>query len=284
MAPEEVLIRGEEAHTVSPEGVHARMSVRQLLETISRAHAPLPDTGIVLPDGVRYVTSQGRIRIVVHESPPQVRSLKWIAKDSPEEFGQGTEYRDVRVALPYLVVVGVFVPGDEGLRLSGGNECFFRNHPLRSLDDELYYPALLNCSKFREEEGHPLSWICTTQMDHSRIDEESDEGKRLHAGLAALLHCLLETGFNMSSENHEENSWFSITSSSGIDERLATIEDWEAASEKNSLFVLDVPWLSTGRTLAQVIRRIFDNMRTPLHNVESAGDIARIIFNRGTQG
>jgi hypothetical protein len=26
------------------------------------------------------------------------------------------------------------------------NECFFRNEPLRSLDDELLYPALLNCS------------------------------------------------------------------------------------------------------------------------------------------
>ena len=102
---------------------------------------------------------------------------------------------------------------------------------------------------------------------------------RLRAGLEALRHCLLETSFNWSSDHHEAASWFSA--SRHVDPRVATVEAWEAATEKDSLFALEVPWLKTGLTLAQVTQRIFKNHQAPGLQSATAGTLARIIFNQG---
>ena len=38
---------------------------------------------------------------------------------------------------------------------------------------------------------------------------------------------------------------------------------WEKATQEDTLFVLDVPWLSTGMSLGQVAERIFRNANVP---------------------
>ena len=100
----------------------------------------------------------------------------------------------------------------------------FRTAPLESWDDELLYPALLNCSKFTPPEGKPLSWICTQHLNYAALSKETSPGRRLRAGFRALMHCLLETGFNYSSENHEGASWFG--ESCRVDPRVANVEAW----------------------------------------------------------
>ena len=167
---------------------------------------------------------------------------------------------------------------DNRLSLTGHNECFFRAAPLKGMDDALCFPALLNCSKFESPDGKPLSWICTANHDLS-AGEVSDETARMWKQFGLLLQCLLETGFNLSSEAHEGASWYA--ESVRVDNRIATVERWEKATAANPLFVLDVPWLSTHMTVRQVQDRIFANHAVPRHRMETAMDLARVLFNFG---
>ena len=281
-AHENVVIRGREVLAISPEGQSARMRLEQFIHILSGFNGRM-NSGGVLPDGIKLTVSCGSLTIWVYERSPQVYSFKWIARDSPAPFGRGTKYRTVRIALPYLIVLAIFEPGRRnGMELSGRNECFFRRHPLKSTRDELFYPALLNCSKFDPPDGHPLSWICTAKLDYGRLSKEPDNNQRMQTALRALLHTLLETGYNRSSDYHEDSSWF--TESTRVDPRISTIENWEKATAKDPLFVLDVPWLSTGLTLEQVIERIFNNSGARRPKISSAADIRRILFNYGDSG
>jgi hypothetical protein len=268
---EPVRIEGQTMYATSPEGQTASMSVADVLEAACPRR--LDTRGVVMPDGFRLAYPTGPFTVWVHEVSPRVCQFKWIAKDSPRKFGTGTTYRMVRVGLPYVIVLAVY----EGSVLSDSNECFFRTRPLADENDELFYPALLNCSKFVPPEGKPLSWICTQKLDRSRFMGIADPARRMRGGLGALLHCLFDTGFNYSSEHHEASSWF--TESNKVDRRVSTIEKWEQATGKDPLFVLDVPWLKTGLSLKQVVERIFKNKGACEHRVDSAADLARVIFN-----
>jgi hypothetical protein len=224
--------------------------------------------------------------IVVHQTPPRVFNFKWIAQDSPAPFGGDTTYRSVRIALPYLIVLAAFHEGRGGqLYLGAENECFFRNEPLKSLDDKLCYPALLNCSRFEPQEGRPLSWICTQHLDRSQFVVDGEKGgtaalaRCVHGGLTALLGHLLESGFNLSSEHHETSSWFSTTVEARIDERIGSVERWEEETAKDPLFVLEVPWLATGKSLGEVAARMMDRSMGRHAEISSASDVARLIFN-----
>jgi len=266
-----ITIDGNMVRAVSPEGQTATMSLEDLMKVTNRRR--MDSRGVVLPDGVKLLDSRGSTTIWVHETPPRVYSFKWIARESPSRYGHGTEYRMVRIALPYLIVMAAF----DGEMLSGQNECFFRTSPLEDENDELLYPALLNCSKFTPQEGRPLSWICTANMGPESFLGCRKPKQQMRAGFRALMHCLLETGFNYSSEDHEGSSWF--TESTRCDPRVSTVENWIQATEENPLFVLDVNWLKTGMSAREVIDRMFGYRGLGGNGAISAADLARIIFN-----
>jgi hypothetical protein len=274
MAP--ITIDGSQVVAVSPEGATATMSVTEFTECLGSRRM---DTGtIILADGVKAVVSGGPLTVWVHQTPPHVHLLKWIADDSAQRFGAGTEYRDVRIALPYLIVLAVFAPAQRGAhRLTGFNECFFRNAPLESMEDELFYPALLNCSKFDPPEGRPLSWVCTQYLDPSSFRREADPCRAMRFALGELMTCLLDTGFNYSSEHNEASSWF--TESRGCDPRVATIDRWQEETVRDPLFVLEVPWLKTGLNLGQVVDRLLHNHQCAQPTIADSGDLSRIVFN-----
>jgi hypothetical protein len=265
-----ITIRGDQASLVTPEGKTVSLPLGNLFERLTGEQ----DTRGFRPRGVLFVDAAGPWTIWVYEVPPGVRQLKWIAAESRSPFGSGTKYRLARVSLPYLVIFAVFQDG----MLSDLNECFFRVAPLADERDELLYPALLNCSRFEPQTGKSLSWICTQNLDRRRMLAEPDRKRRMRKGLEALHHCLLDTGFNYSSESHEFSSWF--TESRRVDPRVATIEDWEQASAEDPLFVLDVPWLVTGKTVEQIIARIFENARAGRHGL-TADDLARVLIHHG---
>jgi len=270
-------IDGADVQAVSPEGKTGSMPLDQFLAKVNPRRL---DAGeVIFPDGVKSVRSEGGVSIVVHETAPRVYNLKWIAQNSPAPFGGGTKYRSVRIALPYLVTLLVFRngPAAQGLMLSEYNECFFRNAPLESWDDELLFPALLNCSKFTPPDGRPLSWICTQHLNYAALLKEPSPGRRLRAGFRALMHCLLEAGFNYSSENHEGASWFG--ESCRVDPRVATIDSWQEATTKDPLVTLEVPWLKTDHSLAQIVERIFRNLGALQAAPVSSAALARHVFN-----
>jgi hypothetical protein len=274
-AADTITIAQGEATATSPEGMQASMPLDALL---ARVAARRMDTGgVVLADGIKAVLTEGGITIWVYESPPRIYRFLWIAPDSPAAFGPGAKYRAVRIALPYLIVLAVFAAQANGqLQLTGANECFFRVEPLRSLDDALRYPALLNCSRFQPPEGRPLAWICTQHLQHTPAMRDPDLNKGMAASFAALRRHLLESSFNLSSEHHEFSSWF--TASRQADPRINTVEAWQAATAADPLFVLEVPWLETGHSVRQVAERIFTQQQARARTVRSAGALARIIF------
>ncbi len=268
-----VVIEGNMVSATTPEGVVARVPLAQLLEQVSAVRQTTGDA--VLPQGVRVVNSRGPVTIWVHETPPHIASFKWIKDNSPAPYGSGTKYDIVRISLPYTLVFAVFTGNNQ----LGSNECFFRNEPLETLDDELLYPGLLNCSSVnepgQEKEGRPLSWICTQHLNYNAIPAEKNAQQR--ELLTRLLHCLNETGFNRSSENHEGSSWFE--KSSKAIPQIKTIGEWEEQTKKDSMFAIDVPWLKTGFSVRQMIERLFKNHNAQGSKFATASDIARTVFN-----
>jgi hypothetical protein len=277
---ERVYIEGDVARAVSPEGKEAGIKLEQMLD---RARPHRIDSGpMILSDGVKLVKQTQCGLVLVHQTPPRIWNFKWIANDSPSRWGAGTKYRAARLALPYLVVLAVFEQGPGGvLQLTGRNECFFTNEPLSraGVESKLCFPALLNCSRFPNDPSNSLAWICTQHLSRKELAGRADSATSVPAGLTALLHHLLETGFNFSSEDHELNSWYSETVAAGVDARIESVEAWEAASAEDPLFALEVPWLDTGMTLDQIVGRVIDMHADMRPKVTSANDIARIVFN-----
>ncbi len=274
---EQVLLEGQTALGLTPEGTERSVPLSDLIDGLLPS---LPTTcGLVLPDGVKAILPGKGGVVVVHETPPQPMSLRWIAADSDERLGPEASYRTVRLALPYVIVLALFGRQGERLQLLGGNECFFLNEPLRRLDQELLYPALLNCSRFPDGAPRPLSWICTQHLDIKRLGRGQPE-QALAEGLSALRSHLFGAAFNESSERHELSSWFTETVEAQVDPRLATVEAWEEASREDPLFVLDVPWLPTGHTVEQVAERALSNEFGPRRAIRTAGDVLRVVLSR----
>ena len=272
----QVLIEGVTAHTRTPEGNKKSMPLAGLLDQI--VPRAIGTGEMVLPDGAKALLSHGRLLLCVQQIPPRVHNLKWLCADSARPYGRGATYRTVRVALPYLVLMELFGPAPGGrLTLLNHSECFFRSQPLRTLDDPLHFPALLNCSKFDPPEGKPLAWICSQHLNRS-FDQEPHEGLRLWKAHRELLHCLLETGFNLSSEHHEGNSWFNA--SRMIDPRLNTIEAWIEATRQDPLFVLDIPWLPTSLSVRGMAERMFQLHSRSAGESVDASRLARAIVNQ----
>lgn len=252
-----------------------KMKLADLLPKLGPGISTSP---VILPSGVKCVLSQGPLTVWVWEKPPHIARLSWIRGDSPSPYGRGTTYRHVRIALPYLIIFAVFFRDRYGLpAIANLDECFFRNAPLKSMNDELCYPGLLNCSKYPDavRDQSPLSWICTQHLKQTLKMSSNDPGERFQAGFEAVRYCLLETSFNLSSEHHEGNSWYSA--SKAVDPRIATIENWEAETKKDPLFALTVPWIPTGYSVAGVTERQFKIHGAAGAKIKSADDVARII-------
>jgi hypothetical protein len=213
------------------EGTTLQQPEAELEEMFRTRYVP-PLEGRALPDGVKFVDWREPRLVVVHQSPPALRRLKWIAADSPADYGPGTLYRHVELSLPYAVTFAVFELCGERLRLGRANELYFTNQPIQSRNDRLGFPALLNISKVRRG-SRTAPWICTAHLKlkpHMTWTEQ----------LEALVRHTLEGGFNRSSEHHEGASFYGESKSIP---GLHPVEEWHRRSQADPAFGLDVPWL-----------------------------------------
>jgi hypothetical protein len=232
------------------EGCELKRPEARLLEML-RAELVPPLQGCALPDGVKFWEWRPPLLVVVHQTPPHVRQLRWIAPDSPAQFGEGVVYRKVRLSVPYAVTFAVYEQQGEALVLTHNNELYFRNEPLRTRADHVGYPALLNLSRvptpLREK-----AWICTQYLEHDCGADWSEQ-------LQALLEHVWSGGFNLSSEHHEGASWFGL--SKGIHPELKSVEAWERASAVSDAFALGVPWKPVPQSVGEIIDCIFEESR-----------------------
>jgi hypothetical protein len=274
-----VRLAGRSAEAISPEGLTAKMLIADWLALV---RPPRVDTGsLTLPPGVRQVFSDPPLMVMVLEVPPGVHNLQWIAGDSPAPYGPEATYRAVRLGLPYLVIFALFAQSELGLQLTKRNELFFRTQPVRSVHDELCFPALLNCSRYEQVEtpGKSLSWLCTQHMDRDPLLRIKDENLRIHASLDALRSHLLEGTFNYSSEHWEHSSWYTEYVKRQIDRRLSPIERWVEATAADPLFVFEVPWIPTGYSVRRLADRMLREYAPPRPPMRTSSDLARVIFN-----
>jgi hypothetical protein len=244
---DQLIIQNGKVLLTTEEGQRIERPESQLTEMLCREILP-PLNGTAFPDGIKFVEWREPFLLVVHQLPPHVRLVRWIAADSPRQYGPGTKYRKVRLSIPYAITFAMYCQRGEGLFLAGNNELYFRNEPLRSKNDRLGYPALLNISRIPAAKRQ-RAWICTQFL---RCTPDLD----WTAQLRALLDHTWNGGFNLSSENHEGASWY--TDSKGIHPSLHPVEKWEKATTANEAFALTVPWKPAPLAVGELIENLFE--------------------------
>jgi hypothetical protein len=240
--PDKLSIENGVVKVTTDEGLVLEKGEADLVEML-RAEYALPLGDAALPDGVKFVQWQRPYLMVIHQTPPHVRRLQWIAEDSPCEFGPGTTYRPVRLSLPYAVTFALYVQHHNALFLTGYNELYFRNEPLRSRRDQLGFPALLNISAIKTP-TRTRAWICTEHLGRP-------SGADWTSQLADLLNHTWNGGFNHSSEHHEGASWYGA--SRDVHEQLHPVQRWEQATEADERFGLQVPWQPSPLCVQEII-------------------------------
>jgi hypothetical protein len=224
-----------------------------------------------LPDGVKFWEWRPPLLLVVHQLPPHVRQFRWIAPDSPAQFGPGTVYRKVRLSIPYAVTFALYVVQNGRPFLAGNNELYFRNEPLRCRADRLGFPALLNVSRLVTPKRE-RTWVCTQYLQWRPEMDWTGQ-------LQALLEHTWNGGFNLSSEHHEGASWYGA--SKGVHPDLHPVERWEQASAANDAFALGVPWKPAPLSVAEVMECLFEehgqNARGPAKRKKPPGLASRFM-------
>jgi hypothetical protein len=240
--PDHLTIENGRAIVTTEEGKRLEFGEAELLAMLRGEFLP-PLNGAAFPDGVKFMEWRDPTLVVVHQMPPHCRRLRWIAPDSPADYGPGTKYRTVRLSIPYAITFAVYHRHAAGLHLTNGNELYFRNQPLVSRKDTLGYPALLNISRIKTK-TRERSWICT---QHLRRSPQMDWTRQLEA----LLEHTWNGAFNRSSERHEGASWYGA--SAGIHPDLHPVEKWQQASERDETFALSVGWKPAQHTVAELV-------------------------------
>lgn len=269
-------IEHDTATYVSPEGQRHCLPAVELLNR-ARDQWLESSTGI-LPREIVSVYRRGKRTVWVGEFPPSTYAVRWITDGSPVPFGPATEYREHLIALPYVIAIATF----DGSMLSSSNQCFFRTAgPLKSMNDELLFPALLNVSSFRHRPDFDtlplLCWICDQHLNRRSIIKESDPDRQMQIGWRLLCEALFDSAFNRSSENHEGSSWYA--ESCGLDPRLSSIDAWAEATRVDPWFITQVPFLPSGLSVGNVIDRMLRGMAMPPPTDPTADDLARLMVN-----
>ncbi len=274
--PDKLIIENKKATVKTTEGQTIQRDERVLVDMF-RAELVPPLGNVAFPDGVKFVEWQPPFLGVVHQMPPHVRCLRWIDGSSPQQFGPGTTYRSVRIGIPYSITFAVYYAHGRSLAMSAHNELYFRNEPLRTRDDKLCYPALLNISAIKTP-ARVRAWICTQYLAPA-------PGSDWTTQLAGLLDHTWNGGFNLSSEHHEGASWYG--ESRGVHKNLHPIEKWVKATEKDEAFALQVPWKPASLNVGQLLNAMLSECREtphPLHpfapsRKQSTGSIVQRFLN-----
>jgi hypothetical protein len=250
--PDRITIEGGKAQLETAEGA-THSFTEEDIEQYYRSRVCRPDDGVALADGVKYIEFKDKYMVIVHQTPPHARRLRWIASDSPAPFGPGTEYRNVRVSLPYMITAATFYSRGGKFSLTGNNELYFRNEPLRHKSDRLGYPALLNVSRIKGKKREK-TWICVQYLSVNHRSHWTSQ-------LDALLGHTLNGGFNLSSEHHEGASYYGVSVAQNIHPDLSPIERWQERTDEDETWVLQVPWIEAKYSVGELIDHLFDELR-----------------------
>ncbi|MBI4584938.1 MAG: hypothetical protein HY717_13070 [Planctomycetes bacterium] len=246
LAVEQVVIREDSVELHLPGSAVQTLPASALIEAV-QAYSIRGLGRDALPDNIKWKVECGKMTIYIVELKPEVRSVLWISSNSVAPYGPEAKYESYRLAFPFVVLKVPFVNG----QLIEAAELFYRNAPLSSLDDELFWSNLLNVSP----RSHGCTaWVCTQYL----ADEMNQLAAKLRRPLTEVeaLHCfilhLFGGGLNRSSEAHEGMSCFGKAAMDKVDPRVTDVTRWQAASEKPE-FILGVAWKPAGHTIRSLI-------------------------------
>ena len=236
---ERIILKGQHAIVTGGDGVDTRAKISSFVGALQQASVQGLDQE-ALADHLKWKVIRGRLTICVVELKPQLRRLMVIDPASTIPFGPEATYGERRLAFPYIVLKVPFLKG----RVVGRVELFYRTEPLRDLNDELFWPNLLNVSPHAYD---CVAWLCTQYLRRER------PAPGITAGLDSVIHHLFGGGFNFSSEMNEGQSCFGKAKADGIDPRVTDLDYWETESVRDPRFVLQVEWKSTGLNVGQLL-------------------------------
>ncbi len=228
-----------------------RAPMDSLLRYVARVMPPpLP----ILPPGARWLAARKDLLFLVVEHLPQCRSLKgsWGKKGADD-------YRTYRLAFPYILYLLSFYRGDlEEMKM------FYRVGPLASLEDPLFHTNLPNV---RGEPGHYGSQrVCL------RYRPEMLEGVPLVKAVPTLIDFFWSTGFN------QDIAGSAFERAQGRDSRIVSFEAWEAATQADPLFPLQIEWERAEQSIPGLwLECLALHGETP-QPVSSAGELADIFY------
>lgn len=213
----------------------------------------LPRTIGLIPTDLPLRTihmANGRLVFLV-EYPPGPRTVRWLSDGSPAQPEPHSPYRDVTIALPYVLFF-ITTTWEGELRPSS---VYFRTEPLKQLDytDGLLDCHFLNCSP---NSCGVYCWICSQYMP-----QRPAAGQSLVEFVASCIDNFWFSAFNLSSERHEGQSFFGkgcgTRGETPIpDPRVLSIRAWEEASREDPSFALTVPWNPAQRTVNDVFTEL----------------------------
>lgn len=213
-----------------------------------------PDPLPLLPPGVRWLCQQKDLLFLVVEHPPQCRTLLI----SNEKIG-GQDYQTYRLAFPYIVYLLTFYR-----RSFEEMKMFYRSGPLADTNDKLYYTNLPNV---RGEPGH-----YGTQRVCLRYRPEMLENRPLAETVPALIDFFWSTGFN------QDIGASSFERARSLDSRLSSLGDWEEATRANPLFMLEVAWEPTEKTIPDLWLECLKLHGETVQPVSTAAELADILY------
>jgi hypothetical protein len=232
-----------------------RVSRRAPLDAVLRYVAQvMPPALPVLPPGTRWLSQKRDLLSLSIEQPPQCRTLRVSAGKKGAD-----DYQTYRLSFPYIVYVLTFYRGGfEEMKM------FFRNQTLKALDDTLYHTNLPNV---RGEPGHYGSQrVCL------RYRPEILEGVPLAEAVPALIEFFWSTGFN------QDIAHSAFERAQTLDPRFTSFAAWEAATQTDSLFPLEVNWEPAGRDLPGLWAECLKLHGETDQPIQSAEELADILY------
>jgi hypothetical protein len=261
---EKIVLEGSQARVTGGVGAEVHADLTAFIHHLCQENLQGYDPE-ALADNVKWKVVSGPATVCIVELKPQLRRLMWIDPKSPVPYGAGATYKERRLATPYIVLKVPFLKG----KIIGRAELFYRNEPLRSLDDQLYWSNLLNVSP---NAYGCIAWVCTQYLGTEKM------APGITGGLDALVHHLFGGGFNKSSERHEGASAFSKAQSDKLDLRVTDVDRWEAESVKDPRFVLSIPWRPIGMTVGQLIHAELAK-NGPRRNLGNVAELVTVLQN-----
>src|SRR5262245_8481668 len=126
--PDKITLTGDKMTIETDEGRKVERKAADVVDMFQKEFS-LPMEGAAYPDGTKFIDYREPLLIVAHQQPPHMRNLRWIAKDSPRQYGSGTKYRKVRLSFPYTMTLATFTKSGKHIVNYGRNELYFSNVP-----------------------------------------------------------------------------------------------------------------------------------------------------------